>query len=115
MRFADDLARAVGKLSLTRRDFLTVLAAAAGARCSSSSNGSSRAARLRVMLNGGIYEELARKLVIAPFERDTGASVEVIPASAAQIVSRLIAERAAPHQPQSRALKPAIDQIGKVA
>jgi putative spermidine/putrescine transport system substrate-binding protein len=48
------------------------------------------------MLNGGIYEELARKLVIAPFERDTGASVEVIPGSAAQIITRLMAERAAP-------------------
>ncbi len=48
------------------------------------------------MLNGGIYEELARKLVITPFERDTGATVEVIPASAAQIVTRLMAEKAAP-------------------
>lgn len=48
------------------------------------------------MLNGGIYEELARKLVIAPFERDTGATVEVIPGSAAQILTRLAAEKAAP-------------------
>ena len=50
-------------------------------------------ARLRVMLNGGIYEELARRLVIAPFERDTGATVEVIPGSAAQIITRLMAEK----------------------
>ena len=48
------------------------------------------------MLNGGIYEELARKLVVAPFERDTGATVEIVPASAAQIITRLMAERAAP-------------------
>ena len=48
------------------------------------------------MLNGGIYEELARRLVIEPFERESGASVEVVPASAAQIVTRLMAERAAP-------------------
>jgi putative spermidine/putrescine transport system substrate-binding protein len=48
------------------------------------------------MLNGGIYEELARKLVIAPFERDTGVKVEVIPGSAAQIITRLMAERSAP-------------------
>lgn len=48
------------------------------------------------MLNGGIYEELARKLVVAPFERDTGASVEIIPGSAAQIITRLMAEKAAP-------------------
>ena len=48
------------------------------------------------MLNGGIYEELARKLVVAPFERDTGATVEIVPASAAQIITRLMAEHAAP-------------------
>jgi putative spermidine/putrescine transport system substrate-binding protein len=48
------------------------------------------------MLNGGIYEELARRLVIDPFERATHASVEVVPASAAQIVTRLMAERTAP-------------------
>jgi spermidine/putrescine-binding protein len=48
------------------------------------------------MLNGGIYEELARKLVVAPFERDTGAAVEIVPGSAAQIITRLMAERAAP-------------------
>jgi hypothetical protein len=35
--------------------------------------------RLRVMMNGGIYEEHARRLVVGPFERDTGASVEVVP------------------------------------
>lgn len=48
------------------------------------------------MLNGGIYEELARRLVIEPFERDTGARVDVIPASSAQIVTRVMAERNAP-------------------
>jgi putative spermidine/putrescine transport system substrate-binding protein len=48
------------------------------------------------MMNGGIYEELARRLVIDPFERETGASVELIPVSSAQAVTRLAAERAAP-------------------
>ena len=48
------------------------------------------------MMNGGIYEELARRLVIDPFEQDTGASVDVVPASAAQMITRLMAERAAP-------------------
>lgn len=71
---------------------LSVLGGACGPR-----DGMAPAARrLRVMLNGGIYEELARRLVIGPFERETGASVEVVPASAAQIVTRLMAERAAP-------------------
>lgn len=48
------------------------------------------------MLNGGIYEELARRLVVDPFEKETGARVDVVPASSAQIVTRLLAERAAP-------------------
>jgi putative spermidine/putrescine transport system substrate-binding protein len=80
-----------------RRTFLKLAAAAAAgvaSRCAAGPDSTSR--RLRVMLNGGIYEELARRLVIDPFERATGASVEVVPASAAQIVTRLLAERAAP-------------------
>ena len=40
------------------------------------------------MLNGGIYEELARRLVVQPFERETGISVDVVPGSAAEIVTR---------------------------
>jgi ABC-type Fe3+ transport system substrate-binding protein len=83
-----------------RRTFLEIASSAAVAAvvgaCRSSSKRPSEAARLRVMLNGGIYEELARRLVIDPFERETGARVDVVPASAAQIVTRLLAERAAP-------------------
>ena len=48
------------------------------------------------MLNGGIYEELARQLVVDPFERQTGAVVELVPGSAAEIITRLRAEQAAP-------------------
>jgi ABC-type Fe3+ transport system substrate-binding protein len=86
--------------AVSRRDFLAAAGATAASismpGCGGSSRSSSSPAHLRVMLNGGIYEELARKLVIAPFERDTGASVEVVPGSAAQIITRLLAERAAP-------------------
>lgn len=51
---------------------------------------------LRVMINGGFYEETARRIVIEPFERDTGARVEVVPATAAQMLTRLRAERGSP-------------------
>jgi len=51
---------------------------------------------LRIMINGGFYEEVARRVVIEPFERDTGARVEVVPASAAQMLTRLRAERGSP-------------------
>lgn len=85
---------------ISRRRFLgaaggAAVSALAGA-CGPATRSSAGARRLRVMLNGGIYEELARRLVIAPFERETGAAVEVVPGSAAQIVTRLLAERAAP-------------------
>lgn len=48
------------------------------------------------MLNGGIYEELARRLVVQPFERDTGGNVDIVPGSAAEMIARLRAEQAAP-------------------
>jgi putative spermidine/putrescine transport system substrate-binding protein len=84
---------------ISRRTFLVsaglAVPALAGG-CRSGGAGSASARRLRVMLNGGIYEDLARRLVIAPFEKETGASVEIVPASSAQILTRLIAERAAP-------------------
>ncbi len=82
---------------IDRRAFIRLAGGAAAtvaSRCASGGDPSKR--QLRVMLNGGIYEELARRLVIEPFERATGAAVEVVPASAAQIVTRLMAERAAP-------------------
>ena len=82
---------------IDRRTFLHLAGATAAALTSACSGGPEPSRqRLRLMLNGGIYEELARRLVIDPFERATNASVEVVPASAAQIVTRLMAERAAP-------------------
>ena len=81
--------------NLSRRRFLAggvAAAAAVATRCASSADPS----RLRVMLNGGIYEEIARRLVVQPFERDTGARVDIVPGSAAEMITRLRAERAAP-------------------
>jgi len=98
---------------ITRRRFLVAAGTAAAAACGSRPS-TPEATRLRVMLNGGIYEDLARRLVIAPFERDTGATVDIIPASAAQIVTRLIAEQAAPSVDvviiDQLVMGPAIDQ-----
>ena len=50
------------------------MAAVAAAGCAESGRGKP-AARLRVMMNGGIYEEHAGRLVIDPFEHDTGAMI----------------------------------------
>jgi putative spermidine/putrescine transport system substrate-binding protein len=83
---------------MSRRAFVTAAStftlSAFTAACGSGSSRSAR--RLRVMLNGGIYEELARRLVIVPFEKETGAAVEIVPGSSAQILTRVTAERAAP-------------------
>jgi Spermidine/putrescine-binding periplasmic protein len=51
---------------------------------------------LRVMMNGGYYEELARRYVIEPFQDELGVRVQVVPATAAQILTRLLAERSNP-------------------
>jgi putative spermidine/putrescine transport system substrate-binding protein len=53
---------------------------------------------INVMMNGGDYEKLARKLVVTPFEKKYGASVSITPGSGAQILTRLRAERQSPSQ-----------------
>jgi putative spermidine/putrescine transport system substrate-binding protein len=53
---------------------------------------------LNVMMNGGDYEKLARKLVVAPFEKRYGATVNITPGSGAQILTRLRAEKQNPSQ-----------------
>jgi hypothetical protein len=84
---------------IARRTFLDITA---GGRCgrrgsglSSHAGGRSRPAarhaERRYLRRAG-----ARRLVIEPFEKETGARVEVVPASAVQIITRLLAERAAP-------------------
>ena len=47
-------------------------------------------------MNGGYYEELARRHVIEPFQDEFGTRVQVVPATAAQILTRLLAERSSP-------------------
>jgi putative spermidine/putrescine transport system substrate-binding protein len=81
---------------LDRRTFLAGGLGAVAAVASGCAASDPARARLRVMLNGGIYEELARRLVIEPFTRATGVQVDVVPGSAAEILTRLRAERSAP-------------------
>lgn len=83
-------------MTTTRRQFLEQTGGLATAALAGACAGTLPLAHLRVMMNGGIYEDLARRLVIEPFERESGARVDVVPASAAQIVTRLMAERSAP-------------------
>ncbi len=48
------------------------------------------------MMNGGLYEELARRYVVDPFESEFDARVSLVPGTAAQILTRLMAERSNP-------------------
>ena len=82
--------------AITRREVLAHGLAAAAAVSAGCRPGGSGGPRLRIMLNGGIYEELARRLVVEPFERETGVAVDVVPGSAAEILTRVRAERASP-------------------
>ncbi|NWG75521.1 MAG: extracellular solute-binding protein [Rubrivivax sp.] len=53
---------------------------------------------INVMMNGGDYEKLARKLAVAPFEKKYGATVNITPGSGAQMLTRLRAEKQNPSQ-----------------
>jgi putative spermidine/putrescine transport system substrate-binding protein len=86
---------------LSRKAFLKTSAGAAmtapgvlGACSPGGGQGSGR--RLNVMMNGGVYEALARQHIIEPFEAEFGVAVNVIPGTAAQILTRLMAERSNP-------------------
>lgn len=53
---------------------------------------------LNIMMNGGDYENLARKLVVGPFEKKYNAQVNITPGSGAQMLTRLRAEKMNPSQ-----------------
>lgn len=84
---------------LSRRSFIKTSAGAAASAwlgACSASHESGAAKRLTVMMNGGLYEELARRHVVEPFESEAGVRVNIVPGTAAQILTRLMAERSAP-------------------
>lgn len=51
---------------------------------------------LRVMLNGGFFEETVRGSIIASFEKKYGAKVETVPANSGEMLTRIRAEKASP-------------------
>jgi putative spermidine/putrescine transport system substrate-binding protein len=84
---------------LSRRAFLKTSAGAAASGwlgACSSGRGDGAEPPLNVMMNGGFYEALARTHVVEPFEAEWGVRVNVIPGTAAQILTRLMAERSDP-------------------
>lgn len=47
-------------------------------------------------MNGGAYEGVSRKLVVGPFEKKYGVTVEITPGNSSEMVTRLKAEKASP-------------------
>lgn len=70
--------------------------AAAPAASSAGSSTKFQGRTLRVMMNGGKYEEVARAAVIEPFEKKYGVNVEITPASSAEMMTRIRAEKSSP-------------------
>ena len=83
---------------LSRRAFIktSVGAAAAASGWVGACSLGNKERRLNVMMNGGFYEELARRYVVEPFESEFGVRINLIPSTAAQTLTRLMAERSAP-------------------
>lgn len=95
--------------SLSRRRFLQtgaallaslpVLAACGGSAASTSpsSGGSSSSAKtLNMMMNGGMSQENWTKIVLDPFSKKYGVTINVIPSNSAPMLTRIRAERNAP-------------------
>ena len=53
---------------------------------------------INLMMNGGAFQNLAEKLVIGPFEKKYGVTVNVTPGLSQQMLSRLKAEKTNPSQ-----------------
>jgi putative spermidine/putrescine transport system substrate-binding protein len=90
-----------GKKGMSRRAFLKGAAAStvlAGVGVPMWPGKARAAETLNIMMNGGDYEQLVRKLVVVPFEKKTGATVSITPGSGAQILTRLRAEKQSPSQ-----------------
>ena len=89
------------KKGLSRRSFLKGAAAATlltGTGITVRPGKARGAETLNVMMNGGDYEKLARKLAGVPFEKKYGATVSITPGTGAQILTRLRAEKQSPSQ-----------------
>ncbi len=76
---------------------LPVLAACGGAAATSpSSGGGSSVKTINMMMNGGMSQENWTKIVLDPFSKAHGITINVIPSNSAPMLTRVRAERNAP-------------------
>jgi putative spermidine/putrescine transport system substrate-binding protein len=92
--------------SISRRRFLELGAGATAlfaslpalAACggSPSSAGGAQPKSINIMMNGGLYQETATRIVLDPFSKSHGVTINVIPSNSAPMLTRIRAERSAP-------------------
>jgi putative spermidine/putrescine transport system substrate-binding protein len=69
---------------------------AAPANAAPASGSSSQVSSITMMMNGGLYQEVATRVVLDPFSKAHNVTINVIPANSAPMLTRVKAEAAAP-------------------
>jgi putative spermidine/putrescine transport system substrate-binding protein len=71
-------------------------AAPSGTNAAPASAGSSQVSSINIMMNGGLYQEVATRVVLDPFSKAHNVTINVIPSNSAPMLTRVKAEAAAP-------------------
>src|SRR5579859_7277193 len=58
--------------------------------------GSAQATSINMMMNGGLYQDVATRVVLDPFSKAHNVTINVIPANSAPMLTRVKAEASAP-------------------
>jgi putative spermidine/putrescine transport system substrate-binding protein len=99
------LARTFGSLAVASA--LPLLAACSGAATPAAGTaapagnagpgtGAAQVSSLNIMMNGGLYQEVATRVVLDPFSKTHNVTINVIPSNSAPMLTRVKAEAAAP-------------------
>jgi putative spermidine/putrescine transport system substrate-binding protein len=70
--------------------------APSGATSAPATTGSAQVSSINMMMNGGLYQEVATRVVLDPFSKAHNVTINVIPANSAPMLTRVKAEAAAP-------------------
>src|SRR5690242_13988783 len=71
-------------------------ASGAAATTAPAAGASSQVSSVNIMMNGGLYQEVATRVVLDPFSKAHNVTINVIPSNSAPMLTRIKAEAAAP-------------------
>src|ERR1043165_8989052 len=74
----------------------TPSAVPAGTAAPAATTASSQVSSINMMMNGGLYQEVATRVVLDPFSKAHNVTINVIPSNSAPMLTRVKAEAAAP-------------------